>query len=63
MSEIINDAFLPEDREIAWAEAVLQALAKNSDQGVVMLEGQMIDKPHLMRAERILARVSRQHTA
>jgi citrate lyase subunit beta/citryl-CoA lyase len=55
--EIINEAFMPEESEIAWAKAVLQALAQNPTQGVLVLDGQMIDKPHLVRAQRILARV------
>jgi citrate lyase subunit beta / citryl-CoA lyase len=52
----INAAFTPNDREIAWAREIEQLFADNPGAGALSLRGQMIDKPHAMRAARILAR-------
>ncbi len=53
----INAAFTPTAREIAWAREIVQLFRDNPNSGTIGLRGQMIDKPHLMRAERVLARV------
>lgn len=53
--EIVNAAFAATDAEIAWANAVLDALAASSGGGVAMLDGKMLDKPHEVQARRILA--------
>lgn len=52
--EVINRSFRPSEAERRWAEAVLRAL-ENSETGVAVLGGQMIDAPHAARARRILA--------
>lgn len=52
--EIINRAFTPSESEIAWAQRVVDAFAA-SGAGVVGLEGQMLDRPHLKQAQRVLA--------
>jgi citrate lyase subunit beta/citryl-CoA lyase len=49
----INRIFLPSDEEIAWARAVIQAV-NQSEAAVVTLDGKMIDKPVLAKAERIV---------
>lgn len=51
---VIHAALLPTPEERAWAERVL-AVAANSD-GAVQLDGKMIDRPVVLRAEAILAR-------
>jgi citrate lyase subunit beta/citryl-CoA lyase len=54
---VINDVFTPAPEEIAKAEAVVAAFAANPDAGVVAIGGMMYDRPHLTRAERLLARM------
>lgn len=53
--EIVNAAFAATEAEIAWANAVLDALVASSGGGVAMLDGKMLDKPHEVQARRILA--------
>lgn len=53
---IINEAFTPSPDAIREAEAIVQALAAAGDTGVASLNGRMIDRPHLRRADRILDR-------
>jgi citrate lyase subunit beta/citryl-CoA lyase len=54
---VINDTFAPSDGEIAKAKAIVAAFADNPSAGVVAIDGEMIDMPHLKRAERLLKRV------
>jgi citrate lyase subunit beta / citryl-CoA lyase len=54
---IINDAFTPSAEALAKALAVVDAFSKNPSVGVVGVEGEMLDRPHLKRAERLLSRV------
>jgi citrate lyase subunit beta / citryl-CoA lyase len=54
---VINDTFAPSDTEIAKAKAIVAAFADNPSAGVVAIDGEMIDMPHLKRAERLLKRV------
>lgn len=51
--DIVNQAFLPSEAEIRWAQRVLDALGISS-LGVVRLDGKMIDRPHEIQARRIL---------
>lgn len=53
---VINSAFSFSDTDIAWARQVVEAFSTGV--GVAQLEGQMLDRPHLRRAEIIL----RQHS-
>ena len=52
---VINTAFTPTADEIAFAQAVVDAFAANPGAGALSLDGRMIDRPHLVQAERILA--------
>jgi citrate lyase subunit beta / citryl-CoA lyase len=52
----INAAFTPSPGEVAAAEEIVRLFADNPDTGALALRGQMVDKPHLTRAERTLAR-------
>ncbi len=52
----INAAFTPTSDEIARAQAIVAAFAESDDTGVVALDGQMLDRPHLRHAETLLAR-------
>ncbi len=50
---IVNDCFRPSQEDIDWAKRVLDAVA-SSRGSVVALDGQMIDRPLILMAERIL---------
>lgn len=54
----INAAFTPSAEEIARARAVVQAFADNPGVGTVAMDGNMLDRPHLALAQRLLAEVS-----
>jgi citrate lyase subunit beta/citryl-CoA lyase len=56
---MINELFSPSSEEIARAEAILRLLDDNPDAGALSLDGQMVDRPHLIRAQRLLARVKK----
>jgi citrate lyase subunit beta/citryl-CoA lyase len=56
---IINDAFTPSADDIAQARAVLAAFEATPGAGVVSLDGRMLDRPHRLAAERLLARAGR----
>lgn len=53
----VNAAFAPRDQEIAWARRIVDAFRAAPEIGVVKIDGQMIDKPHLKAAERILSSI------
>lgn len=50
---IIHESFIPSTEECAWAERVLLAL---KDGGLAVVDGRMVDAPHLRLARRILDR-------
>ena len=52
---IINEVFTPGPRALARAQAIVDAFAKNPGAGVVGIDGVMYDRPHLARAQRLLA--------
>jgi citrate lyase subunit beta/citryl-CoA lyase len=56
---IINAAFLPSAVEIARAEKIVQLFADNPGSGALGLDGEMIDRPHLIQATRILESAAR----
>jgi citrate lyase subunit beta/citryl-CoA lyase len=53
---VINEAFTPSAQEIDWAKKVVAVFAANPDSGTIGLEGKMLDRPHLVLAQRVLAR-------
>jgi len=55
----INAGFTPTEAEVAHARAVIDAFATNPGVGALKLDGKMIDRPHLVQAQRIIARVAR----
>ena len=59
----INEAFIPGAAEVEWAKRIVAAFAASPDAGVMSLDGQMIDKPHLVQARRILDLMARPSAA
>jgi citrate lyase subunit beta/citryl-CoA lyase len=55
----INEVFIPGPAEVEWAKRIVAAFAASPDAGVLSLDGQMIDKPHLVQARRILDLIAR----
>nr|WP_298926822.1 CoA ester lyase [uncultured Erythrobacter sp.] len=53
----INEAFTPSAEELDHARAVIQAFADNPGAGAVSMDGNMLDRPHLALAQRLLAEV------
>ena len=53
---VINEAFTPSPDAVARSQAVMEAFRTAGDPGVVGIDGQMYDRPHLRRAERLLER-------
>ncbi|WP_249171968.1 CoA ester lyase [Erythrobacter sp. JK5] len=51
----INAAFTPGAAEIAHARMVVQAFADHPGAGTVAMDGNMLDRPHLALAQRLLA--------
>lgn len=53
---IINRIFTPSERELERARRIVAAFRDSGQQGVIGLDGEMLDVPHLRRAERLIAR-------
>ena len=53
---VINAVFTPSAEAVAEARAVVEAFTNAGNPGVVAIDGKMYDRPHLKRAERLLAR-------
>ena len=57
--EVINAAYLPTELQIADARAIIAAFTEAADgAGTVQIDGRMVDRPHLVQAERLLARAA-----
>ena len=53
---IINEMFTPTAEAVARAKAIVAAFAGKPDAGVIGIDGVMYDRPHLTRAQQLLAR-------
>lgn len=51
---VINEAFSPDEAEIAQARRIVEAFAAEPDAGTIGFEGRMLDVPHLRAAQRTL---------
>ena len=56
--ETINREFAPSEREIEWARGVIEAFESQSE-GVLAVNGSMVDKPVVDRARRVLEEAER----
>ncbi len=54
----VHAALAPSAQELAWAQRVLQAWAASAG-GAIQLDGKMVDRPVVLKAERITAQASR----
>ncbi len=52
--EPINDAFTPSAEELARAQRIVDLFAEHPGAGTIGMDGEMIDRPHLLQAERVL---------
>lgn len=52
--DVINRAFVPTAAELEKARRIVELFAENPDAGALGLDGEMIDRPHLVQAQRIL---------
>lgn len=55
----INEIFAPAPEALARAEAIIALFAANPGMGVIGLDGEMLDRPHLVRAQRLKARADK----
>jgi citrate lyase subunit beta/citryl-CoA lyase len=55
---VINAAFTPSADEVAHARAVVDAFEAQPGAGVLSVDGRMVDRPHLVQAQRILQRAT-----
>ena len=53
---IVHDAMRPGEAEVAWARRVMAAT--QAAQGAVQVDGRMVDKPVIRKAQAILERIS-----
>ncbi len=56
---VINQVFTPSGEAIDRARRIVAAFADAGNAGVIGIDGEMFDRPHLTRAEKLLARAER----
>jgi citrate lyase subunit beta/citryl-CoA lyase len=56
---VINQVFTPTAEQIDKAKAIIAAFAAQPGAGTVGIDGKMYDRPHLVRAQALLARLGR----
>jgi len=56
--DVINESYSPAAEDIAHAERVVAAFEANSGMGTVGLDGKMLDRPHLLQAQKVLSLAS-----
>ncbi len=52
--EVINRAYTPSAEDLALASAIVEAFTAHPDVGTIGIDGRMYDRPHLLRATRML---------
>lgn len=57
--DVINETFAPSAEEIAAAQEIVDVFAANPGAGTIGHKGMMLDRPHLARAQALLAMVRR----
>jgi citrate lyase subunit beta/citryl-CoA lyase len=51
---VVREAFGPDAPTLAWAQRVVEQWQQSNGVGAIQVDGKMVDKPVLLRAERIL---------
>jgi citrate lyase subunit beta/citryl-CoA lyase len=54
--QVINEVFTPSPEAIARARRIIELFEQNPGAGVIGLDGEMLDRPHIRRAQRVLDR-------
>jgi citrate lyase subunit beta / citryl-CoA lyase len=57
--DVINEAFTPNAEELASAQQIVDLFAANPGVGAIGYKGAMLDRPHLARAQALLALAAR----
>jgi citrate lyase subunit beta/citryl-CoA lyase len=57
--DVINEAFTPSATELAAAQEIVDLFAANPGAGTIGHKGAMLDRPHLARAQAVLAMAAR----
>jgi citrate lyase subunit beta/citryl-CoA lyase len=57
--DVINEAFSPSTEELAAAQEIVDLFAANPGAGTIGHKGAMLDRPHLARAQAVLALAAR----
>lgn len=52
--DVINRAFIPTAAELERAERIVALFEESPNAGVLGMDGEMIDRPHLLQAQRVL---------
>ena len=58
--EVINAAFTPSAQDLEHAEEIVAAFEAHPGAGVLSVGGRMVDRPHLVQAQRVLERAARE---
>ena len=58
-ADVINEAFSPSAEELASAQEIVDLFAANPGVGTIGHKGAMLDRPHLARAQALLAMAGR----
>jgi citrate lyase subunit beta/citryl-CoA lyase len=56
--QVVNESFLPSSEEVAWARRVVDTASRSSG-AAVALDGDMVDRPIIAKAEAILSELER----
>jgi citrate lyase subunit beta/citryl-CoA lyase len=56
---VINEVFTPTPEQIEKAKAVVAAFAAQPGAGTIGIDGKMFDRPHLIRAQRLLGQTNK----
>ena len=53
---VVREAFRPDAQVLAWATRVVNAWQAAATPGAIQVDGRMVDKPVVLKAQRILSR-------
>jgi len=60
--DVLNEVFAPGREELERAHRIVAAFAASPGVGAISLDGRMLDRPHLVRARRVIALAERRRT-